>query len=437
MERPDVDYVSVKVSSVAAQLNLWSYRGDAGPDEGRAPRRLARAPRPRRRRPPSSTSTWRSTATSRLTLDAFTQLLDEPEFLALEAGVVLQAYIPDSLAALVRLAVWAASATRRGGAPVKVRIVKGANLAAERVDAAMTGGRSPRSPPRPGPTPITRRCSNTPCGPSTAARSRVGVAGHNVFDLAWAHLLAEARGVSVVGHLRVAPGHGPGDGARRPGGHGPRPALHPGGGPSDFDHALAYLFRRLEENAGGENFIAALPEIDTTSEPSPVRRARFAGPRSARAPSRCGRRRSPPPGRRRRVGRCDGFRQRTRHRSDRPRRPPRLTGGPRRRPGRACPARSTRPASTGWCAPPPRARRVGTGRRPASERPVLERCGRGVGRAATDAGRPDGAPKRARPLPKPTPRSPRRSTSPASTPCRPAGWPGSTEPRRTRSAPWP
>ena len=28
--------------------------------------------------------------------------------------------------------------------------------------------------------------------------------------------------------------------------------------PSDFDHALAYLFRRLEENAGGDNFLAAL-----------------------------------------------------------------------------------------------------------------------------------------------------------------------------------
>ena len=42
--------------------------------------------------------------------------------------------------------------------------------------------------------------------------------------------------------------------------------------PADFDHALAYLFRRLEENAGGENFIAAV--WDPHDEEAFARRAR-------------------------------------------------------------------------------------------------------------------------------------------------------------------
>ena len=74
-----------------------------------------------------------------LTLDAFMGLLDEPAFGGLEAGIALQAYLPDSMAALERLTVWAVQRRRRGGARVRVRIVKGANLAAERVDAVVHG----------------------------------------------------------------------------------------------------------------------------------------------------------------------------------------------------------------------------------------------------------------------------------------------------------
>src|SRR6202000_1481220 len=45
--------------------------------------------------------------------------------------------------------------------------------------------------------------------------------------------------------------------------------------PDDFDHALAYLFRRLEENAGGDNFIAALGDR-RDEEAFERERARFA-----------------------------------------------------------------------------------------------------------------------------------------------------------------
>ena len=40
-----------------------------------------------------------------LTIDLFTRLLDEEEFLGLEAGIVLQAYLPDALPALEHLSL--------------------------------------------------------------------------------------------------------------------------------------------------------------------------------------------------------------------------------------------------------------------------------------------------------------------------------------------
>ena len=66
-----------------------------------------------------------------LTVEAFRRVLDEPAFHALPAGIVLQAYLPDTHAVLGALLDWAADRHRAGGAPFKVRLVKGANLATQ------------------------------------------------------------------------------------------------------------------------------------------------------------------------------------------------------------------------------------------------------------------------------------------------------------------
>ena len=74
---------------------------------------------------------------------------------------MLQAYLPDSFDALRQLVGWAdRPVERRGGAGIKVRLVKGANLAMERVDAAMHGWeQAPVRAPRPTPTPTTSAAS--------------------------------------------------------------------------------------------------------------------------------------------------------------------------------------------------------------------------------------------------------------------------------------
>ncbi|MBD4209650.1 hypothetical protein GUH47_27495, partial [Xanthomonas citri pv. citri] len=50
-------------------------------------------------------------------------------------GIVLQAYLPDAVPALERLIDFAKKRKAAGGAGIKVRLVKGANLAMERVEA--------------------------------------------------------------------------------------------------------------------------------------------------------------------------------------------------------------------------------------------------------------------------------------------------------------
>ena len=74
-----------------------------------------------------------------LTVEAFCRVLDEPAFARLPAGLVLQAYLPDTHAVLDQLVKWAAARRQQGGGYVKIRLVKGANLTMEHVDAELGG----------------------------------------------------------------------------------------------------------------------------------------------------------------------------------------------------------------------------------------------------------------------------------------------------------
>src|SRR5207244_3597811 len=71
-----------------------------------------------------------------LTVTAFREVLDEPEFLPLSAGIVLQAYLPDSHRVQCALTEWALARRARGGAPITLRIVKSAHPAREPIEAA-------------------------------------------------------------------------------------------------------------------------------------------------------------------------------------------------------------------------------------------------------------------------------------------------------------
>ncbi len=259
IRRDDVDYVSVKVSSLCAQLNLWSYEETL--ERTKDALRVVLVAAASGPSPTFVNVDMEEYRDLSLTLDAFTQVLDEPGQRALEAGVVLQAYLPDSMAALVRLAAWASERRRHGDAPVKVRIVKGANLAAERVEASLHGWPLAPYATKGGTDANHKAMLEYALRPGLGDALRVGVAGHNVFDLAWAHLMAEGRGVSDRVTFEMLQGMAPSIARVVREATGRVLLYTPVVASSDFDHAVAYLFRRLEENAGGENFLAALPDL--------------------------------------------------------------------------------------------------------------------------------------------------------------------------------
>ncbi|WP_193509201.1 bifunctional proline dehydrogenase/L-glutamate gamma-semialdehyde dehydrogenase [Cryobacterium sp. BB736] len=259
LERDDVDYVSIKVSSIESQLNMWSY------DETveRVTKRL--------------TPLYELAATSRtrkfinmdmeeyrdldLTISIFMALLDQPQLQKLEAGIVLQAYLPDAHAAYRRLLDWAKERVANGGAPIKVRLVKGANLAMETVEATVHGWELATWHSKQATDTHYKRILNEALTPENIAAVRLGVAGHNLFDIAFAHLLATRRGITrgVEFEMLLGMAEGQADAVRES--VGGLLLYTPVVQPKEFDVAIGYLIRRLEENASQENFMSAVFEL--------------------------------------------------------------------------------------------------------------------------------------------------------------------------------
>ena len=74
-----------------------------------------------------------------LTIDVLKNTLSLERFKNLYAGIVLQTYLPDTLELAKDLVYWAKSRVENGGAPVKVRLVKGANQEMELTEASLRG----------------------------------------------------------------------------------------------------------------------------------------------------------------------------------------------------------------------------------------------------------------------------------------------------------
>ena len=271
LRRDDVDYVSIKVSAAVPPHSPWAFDETVEEiEEALLP--VFRLAAERGTFVNLDMEEYRDLD---LTLAVFRRLLDRPELLAMEAGVVLQCYLPDALGAMAGLQEWAAARRARGGAPIKVRLVKGANLPMERVDAELHGWPLATYAVKQETDTSYKRVLSWALTPGRTANVRLGIAGHNLFDVAHAWLLAGERGVREGVDFEMLLGMAPAQAevVRRTVG---RLRLYvPVVAPADFDVAIAYLVRRLDEGAGQENFMSAVFEIGERPDLLARERARF------------------------------------------------------------------------------------------------------------------------------------------------------------------
>lgn len=267
LKNPRVDYVSVKASSVVSQLNHWDIEGSTQ----RLKDRLRPLYRQAAQRDPHPfiNMDMEEYKDLDLTIKLFTELLDEEEFRDLEAGIVLQAYLPDTFDALQQLAEFAEERVAKGGAPIKVRLVKGANLSMERVDSEVHDW--PQAPY------LTKaevdanyvRLMDWILRPEHANHLRVGVASHNLYHVALAHELSVARGVERQLDIEMLQGMAPAQADAVRNVVGNLILYTPVVKKENFDVAVSYLVRRLEENGAKQNFLYALFTEESAESDTP------------------------------------------------------------------------------------------------------------------------------------------------------------------------
>lgn len=201
-----------------------------------------------------------------LTAEAFMRTLDRPGLEQVRAGIALQAYLPDSFRMQKRINAWARDRVARGGSPVTLRIVKGANMEAERVEASIRGW--PQAPfKRKVETDANyKRMLIEAMRPENLAAVHIGIASHNLFDIAFGLVLAyEQNGLDRVQFEML---EGMANHQRRALFEQNRNLLlyAPACRREEFVYAIGYLIRRLDENTGSDNFLRHAFKLNVGSE---------------------------------------------------------------------------------------------------------------------------------------------------------------------------
>ena len=271
MKNPEIEYISVKISTIYSQIlpiafdhtvstlkerlsELYSVAGEnvfVRSDGTKVPKFVN-----------LDMEEYRDLD---ITKTAFMETLDQEQFKNYSAGIVLQAYLPDSYNIQKELTEWAKKRVAAGGSPIKLRIVKGANMEMEQVESSIFNW-----PLAPYNNKLEvdanyKRMVEFGMRKENIEAVQLGIASHNLFELAFASKLAEERNLTDYFYFEMLEGMA--DHVRR--------ALceisgdvllyAPVAKKDEFINAIAYLIRRLDENTAGENFLRYSCNLKTGS----------------------------------------------------------------------------------------------------------------------------------------------------------------------------
>jgi len=271
MTRPDVSYVSVKLSAVVAQLITIDLEGSLG----RVAPELREIYRTAQAHDVFVNLDMEEFRDLLMTTTVFRTVLDEPEFETMEAGIVLQAYLPDAHDAFVALCDWTRVRHARTGGAIKIRLVKGANLAMERVEAELHGWTAAPYGSKADVDASYLRLLDLALRPELADALRIGVASHNLFDVTWARRVAAHRGVQRQMDVEMLEGMANAEVRALVSSGQPVLLYAPVTNQDDFAAAVAYLVRRLDENTAPENYLSASFFVADDPKVFDEQRARF------------------------------------------------------------------------------------------------------------------------------------------------------------------
>lgn len=263
LENPDIEYISVKISTIYSQIQSLAFEQSVQEIVERLARlfRVAKSNVYNRKdgtqRPKFVNLDMEEYRDLHITATAFTRTLDRDEFKDHSAGIVLQAYIPDSYDMQKAITEWAKDRVAKGGAPIKLRIVKGANMEMEYIESALHNWPLAPYDNKLDVDSNYKRMVEYGLDPKNIEAVHLGIASHNLFELAYAYKMAQRNGVAESTYFTFEMLEGMADHIRRAITEtaGEVVVYAPVATKDQFINAIAYLVRRLDENTGEENFL--------------------------------------------------------------------------------------------------------------------------------------------------------------------------------------
>ena len=262
LKEPDINYISVKISGIYAQTHALNYKENF-PELVRRMSELYQAAidnpyidQDGNKRPKFINLDMEEYKDAHLTMKLFKEVLSKPEFKNYEAGIVVQSYLPDAWDFQTELLEFAKERVANGGAPIKMRIVKGCNLDMENIVSDMRGWPNPVLPSKTLVDANYLKIIERGLKPENSKVLHIGMASHNLFTISYAYLLTELYGTpkdtfcfemleGMANHIWRA--------QKKLGNH---VILYtPVVKREHFLNAISYLVRRMDENTAPDNFL--------------------------------------------------------------------------------------------------------------------------------------------------------------------------------------
>ena len=272
LKSPHIEYISVKISTIYSQISSLAFDHTVEVLKDRLGQlyRVAMAHYFKRHDgtvvPKLVNLDMEEYRDLEITHQAFTHTLDQEEFRNYSGGIVLQAYLPDSFEIQKELTQWARRRVAAGGAPIMLRIVKGANLEMEMVESALHNWPLAPYDNKLDVDANYKRMVLFGMEADNIRAVNLGIASHNLFELAFAGEVARARNVTPYFYFEMLEGMA--DHVRRALCETSDDVLlyAPVASEKEFINAIAYLIRRLDENTSPENFLRYAPHLKVGSK---------------------------------------------------------------------------------------------------------------------------------------------------------------------------
>ncbi|MGY5354835.1 proline dehydrogenase family protein [Wenyingzhuangia sp. IMCC45467] len=201
-----------------------------------------------------------------ITFDVFIKTLSLPEYKNIRAGIVLQAYIPEMIHYYRKLYKWANERVNNGGSSVKVRLVKGANMEMEMTESSIEDWPLATYSTKPETDANYKKILSEMLTPQSARVVNVGVASHNIFDISYALQLVKENQLEDCVDFEMLEGMANQTVDNLLAEKVNLLLYTPTVKENQYNAAIAYLVRRLDEGTQDGNFLKEGYNLEIGSE---------------------------------------------------------------------------------------------------------------------------------------------------------------------------